>query len=95
MGILALIGTFMGIAEQRKALEHLVANWRVTYHLTDEQAARIRKIELDFHGNGNPFTSRDSGTAEENIAHYLEISRAMSPEDGARFLRTRRDNGRH
>ena len=87
MGVLALVGTVMGIGAQRQALDKQFAKWKKTYHLTDEQAARIRQMELDFHGNGNPFTSRDSGTPEENTAHHLEMSRVMNPEDGERFFR--------
>lgn len=67
--------------------------WTASYHLTDEQAARIREIEYKFHGNGNPFTSRESGTPEENEAHHLEVSRVMNPEDGAHFLQVMTLNG--
>lgn len=81
-----------GVGQQRKALDKQLAQWKPLYHLTDEQAERIRQIELDFHGNGNPFTSRVSGTPEEDEAHHLEISRVMKPKDAERFLR---DKGRH
>lgn len=87
MAVLALFCTVAGIINQRIALNRTTAKWKSLYHLTDTQAARIREIELEFHGNGNPFTSRDSGTPEENDAHHLEISRVMNPEDGARFAR--------
>lgn len=87
MGVLALIGTVMGIGAQRQALDKQFAKWKTLYHLTDEQAARLRQMELDFHGNGNPFTSRESGTPEENLAHHLKMSRVMSPEAGERFFR--------
>lgn len=87
MGVLALLGTVAGIGQQREALDKQLARWKAQYHLTDDQAARIRQIELGFHGNGNPFTSRDSGTAEEDAAHHLEIARVMDAEDGERFLR--------
>ena len=86
MVFLALFITVSGMITQRAALHRVLAGWTVSYHLTPEQAARIRQIELKFHGNGNPFTSRESGTPEENDAHHLEISRVMNPEDGARFV---------
>jgi len=85
MVFLALFGTVAGMITQRGALNRQLMQWRASYHLTDQQVARIREIELEFHGNGNPFTSRESGTPEENDAHHLEISRVMNPEDGARF----------
>jgi hypothetical protein len=93
MVFLALFGTVAGMITQRAGLNKQLLQWRAAYHLTDQQAARIREIELKFHGNGNPFTSRDSGTPEENDAHHLEISRVMNPEDGARFVKVMIKNG--
>ena len=87
VGLLALLATLGGIAQQNNALEAQLAKWKRAYHLTDEQAALIRRMELDFHGNGNPFTSRDSGTPEENQTHHVKMSGVMNPEDGERFLR--------
>lgn len=86
MGLLALLATVGGIAAQNKALDGQISRWRTLYHLTAEQAARVRQLELEFHGNGNPFTSRESGTPEENDAHHLAISRVMNPSDAERFL---------
>lgn len=95
MLFLAAFVTVSGMITQRAALHRVLAAWTVTYHLTPEQADRIREIELNFHGNGNPFTSRESGTPEENDAHHLEVSRVMNPEDGARFLKAMIKNGGH
>lgn len=86
MAMLALYCTLSGMIEEHAALHNQMMEWTVAYHLTDEQADHIRQIEAKFHGNGNPFTSRESGTPEENDAHHLEISRVMNPEDGARFI---------
>lgn len=96
MVFLAAFVTVSGMITQRAALNRMLASWTVSYHLTPEQADRIREIELNFHGNGNPFTSRESGTPEENDAHHLEVSRVMSPEDGARFIKAMvKSGGRH
>lgn len=96
MVMLALYCTISGMIEERAALHNQMMEWAAAYHLTDDQAARIRQIEAKFHGNGNPFTSRESGTPEENDAHHLEISRVMNPEDGARFLEVMvKNGGRH
>lgn len=93
--ILILFGIMAGIAQQRNALDELLSRWKNVYHLTDEQAAHIRKIELDFHGNGNPFISRSMATPEENANHYLDISHSMNPEDGDRFMKTKGGNMMH
>lgn len=96
MIFLALFVTVSGMITQRGALNRQLMQWRASYHLTDQQAARIREIELKFHGNGNPFTSRESGTPQENDAHHLEVSRVMNPEDGERFVEVMiKQRGRH
>lgn len=91
--LLAAYCTVSGMIAEHAALYNQMMEWTANYHLTDAQAARIRQIEAKFHGNGNPFTSRESGTPQENEAHHLEISREMKPEDGAHFLRAAALNG--
>lgn len=93
MVILALSCIVFGVFSRRAVLNKQMMKWKAAYHLTDEQAARIHQIEVDFHGNGNPFTSPASGTPEENDAHHLEISREMNPEDGARFIEVMNKKG--
>lgn len=95
MAVLALLATIGGIAAQNNALDNQLSRWRTRYHLTEEQAARIRQLELEFHGNGNPFTSRESGTPEENDAHHFAISRVMKAEDSERFLRDMKQGKGH
>ena len=93
MLMLAAYCTMSGMIEEHAALHNQIMEWTASYHLTGEQADRIRQIEAKFHGNGNPFTSRESGTPEENDAHHLKISREMNPEDGANFLHAMTLNG--
>lgn len=96
MALIAGFCTVSGMIEERAALHRMLMEWTASYHLTAEQAEHIRQLELEFHGNGNPFTSRDSGTPEENDAHHLEISRVMNPEDGTRFVKVMiKQGGRH
>jgi hypothetical protein len=64
-----------------------VTKWKTTYHINDEQAERIQQIELDFHGNGSPFSIKPTRSKEEKHRHHEEISRLMSPEDGAHFMK--------
>jgi hypothetical protein len=75
-----------------KSLDRTIGDWRRTYHLTDEQARRIRKIEFAFHGNGNRLT-KPTHSVSEVRAHHGEIAAAMNPEDGARFLADQEQRG--
>ena len=70
---------------KHKHLEDDLKSLAARYHLNDEQLRETRYLEEQFHGSGNPFT-RHAHTFEEEQEHLLKHSRAMSPEDGARFL---------
>lgn len=80
--------TFRSQLAQRQNLDRLMQTWKSAYHLSDEQAARIRKIEEDYHGTGNVF-SQPTHTFAQLQDHEPSISRVMNPEDGARFLADR------
>lgn len=96
LAIPALILHFFFIHQQTAAVSKTVTKWKTTYHINDEQAARIKQIELDFHGNGSPFSFRPTFNREENLRHHENISRLMSPEDGARFMKAmERGEGGH
>lgn len=96
LGIIALPLHIVSTAQQNASVSRTVAKWKTTYHISDEQAARIKEIELDFHGNGSPFSLRPIFSPEEKHRHHEEISRLMSPEDGARFMKAmERSEGKH
>ena len=82
-----IVGTtvFESKIKHAKQVEDDLKNLAARYHLDDEQLRETRHLEEQFHGSGNPFT-RPSHTFEEEQEHLLKHSRAMSPEDGARFL---------
>jgi hypothetical protein len=76
---------FLTTAQQRSSLDDLLVRWKSDYHLSDEQARTIRKMEEDFHGSGDPFF-RPAPTAAETTEHHRQMAAQMSPEDGARFF---------
>jgi hypothetical protein len=95
-GIIALLLHLVATAQQNASVTRTVTKWKTTYHISDDQAARIKQIELDFHGNGSPFSFRPVFTPEEKHRHHEEISRLMSPEDGARFMKVmEKSEGKH
>lgn len=75
------------INQQTASISKTVQKWKTTYHISDEQATHIKQIELDFHGNGSPFSIKPARTRDEKHRHHEEISRLMSPEDGAHFMK--------
>ena len=84
---------YRGHLSQQREFDWLIKTWKGQYHLSDEQAARIRRLEEDFHGNGNVLT-QPSHTLEEQIDHEPALSRVMNPEDAARFLADREQNAK-
>lgn len=77
--------TFRSGQVHRQAIDSRIEAWRSQYHLSAEQAARIRQIEEAYHGKGSIFT-QPSLSLEQQVDHDASISRAMNPVDGARFL---------
>lgn len=81
-----LVFHFSTTAQQRSSLDDLVnRRWRSDYHLSDEQARTLRKMEEDFHGSGDPFF-RPAHSAAETTEHHRQMAAVMNPEDGARFF---------
>ena len=96
LAVPALILHFSSIHQQTSSISKTVQKWKSTYHINDEQAERIKQIELDFHGNGSPFSIKPTRSKEEKHRHHEEISRLMSPEDGAHFMKAmEKDDGKH
>jgi len=96
LAIPALVLHFSSIHQQTTSISKTVTKWKTTYHITDEQAALIKQIELDFHGNGSPFSIKPARTRDEKHRHHEEISRMMSPENGAHFMQAmERSEGKH
>lgn len=90
---LAVLFHFICVSQQTGQITKTVNGWKSTYNLDDEQARRTIQIELDFHGNGSPFSLRGHSQAEEKHRHYEKISQLMSPTDGARFMHAMEKKG--
>lgn len=87
-GVFLIVAAMLYLYTTTQSARHLdqtINRWRKDYHLSPEQAERVRSIERSFHGSGNPFTL-PSHTAEEVRVHHQEVAAAMSPADGERFL---------
>ena len=96
LAIPAFVLHFSSIHQQTTSISKTVTKWKTTYHINDEQAARIQQIEIAFHGNGSPFSIKPTRSKEEKHRHHEEISRLMSPEDGAHFMKAmEKDDGKH
>lgn len=97
VGVLALVLTFGIGAMKSKTAQHLdqtINRWRTDFHLSHEQAERVRAIERRFHGSGNPFTL-PTHTAEEVRVHHVEVAAVMNPADGERFLKVQEGRKTH
>jgi hypothetical protein len=82
--------------KQTASIAKTVEGWKTTYHINDAQAERIKQIELTFHGSGSPFSIKPARSKEEKHHHHEEISRLMSPEDGAHFMQVmEKSDGNH
>ena len=87
---------FHAIHLQAASVSKTVEEWKTLYHITNSQAERIKQIELDFHGSGSPFSIQGHRMPDEKHRHHTEISRLMSPDDGARFMKVmEKSQGRH
>jgi len=96
LAVPALVLHFSSIHQQTASIAKTVEGWRSIYHLNDGQVERIKQIEIDFHGNGSPFSIKPTRARDEKHRHHEEISRLMSPEDGARFMKVmEKSEGKH
>lgn len=80
--------------KHRTHLDKVVAEWKRDYHLTDDQAKRIRTLEQEFHGNGNAFAQR-THTTQDVRAHHEEIAGTMNPLEAERFLKAQEGRTHH
>lgn len=90
---LAVLFHFICVKQQTKQITKTVNRWKSIYNLNDEQARRTIQIELEFHGNGSPFSLREHPQAEAKQRHHEKISQLMSPADGARFMQAMEKKG--
>jgi hypothetical protein len=87
-------GHFYTTTKTARHLDQTINRWRTDFHLSPEQAERVRTIERNFHGSGNPFLT-PAHTAEEVRVHHQEVAAAMNPADGERFLKVQEGREKH
>jgi hypothetical protein len=90
VALVVMVGSFILRSQlaHRDNLARTMKAWQAEYHLSDDQVARIRRIEEDFHGTGNAFT-QPTHSVEQLLDHEPSISRVMNPEEAERFLADR------
>jgi hypothetical protein len=71
--------------EQSFSIDSAVARWKHEYQLSDEQANRLKKMEFEFHGGGDPFL-RPAHSLEETRTHHQKMADVVRPELRERFL---------
>ncbi len=84
---LVLLFHFGSVRQQKANVTKTVQNWKSIYHLDDSVAEQIRQIELEYHGNGSPLSLSVNQDRATRYQHHEAISKLMSPENGARFMR--------
>jgi hypothetical protein len=87
-------GHYYATTQTARHLDQTINRWRTDFHLSPEQAERVRAIERKFHGSGNPFLT-PAHTAEEVRVHHQEVAAAMNPADGERFLKVQEGRKTH
>lgn len=90
---LALLFHFVCVGRQTDRITSTVNEWTRLYSLSDEHVKRIIQIELDYHGNGSPFSIQQNHPPGAKHRHHEEISHLMSPDDGARFMERMEKSG--
>ena len=58
------------------SLETRLSQWQRRHHLTDDQVNRLRTIEREYHGSGNPLLTPAHNLADES-AHSLQLREVM------------------
>ena len=85
--VVVILLVLVSKAKWRKGLDNQLAHWKITYRLNDNVVEQIRRIELDFHGSGNPITTPIHHTAHEIMMHHNELADLMAKEERGKFLR--------
>jgi hypothetical protein len=74
------------VEKHSMALDRTLSKWQSLYHLDESQIAEIKRLEIEFHGTGNPLAISKEHSPAEIHEHHVTISKVMKPEDGSRFL---------
>lgn len=86
--LLSVLVVLLGILwlQWRTSLDQRLAAWKTTYGLSDDTIREFRRIELDFHGSGNIFTTPIARSPSETLAHHEQMASMLDRKLKDRFL---------
>ncbi len=73
-------------ASHQRKVEKRVTHWRHKYELTEDQASKILRIEMEYHKSDSPVSISPPRSQAEKDAHAREIAALMGEAAGKRFL---------
>lgn len=70
----------------RLSVDQRLATWRSTYGLSEETIREFRRIELEFHGSGNVFTTPIARSPAETVVHHEQMASMVDKKLKDKFL---------
>ena len=70
----------------RNSLEQRLAAWKTAYGLSDDEVSQFRRIELEFHGSGNVFTTPIARSSSETIFHHQQMALLLDTPQRQKFI---------
>jgi hypothetical protein len=71
----------------RLSVDQRLAAWRAAYGLSEETIREFRRIELEFHGSGNIFTTPIARSPSETLRHHELMASMLDKKQKDEFLR--------
>jgi hypothetical protein len=71
----------------RSSIDQRLAEWKATYGLSDDIVREFRRIELEFHGSGNIFTTPIPRTPSETVVHHQQMAQLLESPTRAKFIK--------
>ena len=86
--LLSVLVVLLGILwlQWRTSLDQRLAAWKTTYGLSDDTIREFRRIELDFHGSGNIFTTPIARSPSETLRHHDQMASMLDEKLKDKFL---------
>lgn len=70
----------------RSSIDQRLGKWKTTYGLSDDIVREFRRIELEFHGSGNIFTTPIARTPSENLVHHQQMAQLLDKPIRDKFI---------
>jgi hypothetical protein len=94
-GVCGLLAHFSGTGRKARSIAYTVEQWQKIYHFDDAAAARLREIELEFHGSGGLFSIEGTKSPEQMRQHSEEMAQQIPIEFRDQFLKMENRNRGH